>query len=94
MYHLVVPGVYTPTVSNINHATQPARKWCAFSCRAAQQTEQPSSSCYKGEDKTLGQFLGLDESKKVDNPALEPILGCFHSLHESKKCLPYPELIL
>jgi hypothetical protein len=40
------------------------------------QTEQ-LSSCYKGEDKTLGQFLGLDESKKADNPALETILGCF-----------------
>jgi hypothetical protein len=34
------------------------------------------SSCYKGEDKTLGQFSGLDESKKADNPALETILGC------------------
>jgi hypothetical protein len=26
---------------------------------------------YKGEDKTLGQFSTLDESKKADKPALD-----------------------
>jgi hypothetical protein len=38
------------------------------------------------------QNLGLDESKKADNPALEPILGYFHSLDESQRCSPDPEL--
>jgi hypothetical protein len=36
-------------------------------------------------------FLGLDESK-ADKLTLEPILGCFHSLDESQRCLPNPEL--
>jgi hypothetical protein len=36
-------------------------------------------------------FLGLDESK-ADKLTLEPILGCFHSLDESQRCLPDPEL--
>jgi hypothetical protein len=56
------------------------------------RTEQ-LSSCYKGEDKTLVQFSSLDKSKKADNPALEPILGCFHNLDESQRRSPYPELI-
>jgi hypothetical protein len=34
----------------------------------------------------------LDESKKADNPALEPILGYFHSLDESQRCSLDPEL--
>jgi hypothetical protein len=50
-----------------------------------------SSSCYKGKDKTLGQFSGLDESK-VDKLTLEPILGCFHGPDESQRCSPDPEL--
>jgi hypothetical protein len=33
-------------------------------------------------------FSGLDESK-VDKLTLEPILGCFHGLDESQRCLPY-----
>jgi hypothetical protein len=33
----------------------------------------------------------LDESK-ADKLTLEPILGCFHSLNESQRCSPYPEL--
>jgi hypothetical protein len=36
-------------------------------------------------------FLGLDESK-ADKLTLKPILGCFHSLDESQRCLPDPEL--
>jgi hypothetical protein len=36
-------------------------------------------------------FLGLDESK-ADKLTLEPILGCFHSMDESQRCSPYPEL--
>jgi hypothetical protein len=36
-------------------------------------------------------FLGLDESK-ADRPTLEPILGCFHGLDESRRCSTYPEL--
>jgi hypothetical protein len=36
-------------------------------------------------------FSGLDKSK-ADKLTLEPILGCFHSLDESQKCLPYPGL--
>jgi hypothetical protein len=38
-------------------------------------------------------FLGLDESK-ANKLTLEPILGCFHSLDESQRCLPDPELFL
>jgi hypothetical protein len=68
------------------------QKWCTFSCKAAQRIKQPSSSCYKGEDKTLGQFSDLDESKKAGNPALELSLGCFHGLDESQRCSPYPGL--
>jgi hypothetical protein len=33
----------------------------------------------------------LDESK-ADRLTLEFILGCFHSLDESQRCSPYPEL--
>jgi hypothetical protein len=33
----------------------------------------------------------LDESK-AGKPTLEPILGYFHSLDESQRCLPDPEL--
>jgi hypothetical protein len=33
----------------------------------------------------------LDESK-ADKPTLEPILGCPHSLDESQRCSPDPEL--
>jgi hypothetical protein len=33
----------------------------------------------------------LDESK-ADRPTLEPILGCFHDLDESRRCLTYPGL--
>jgi hypothetical protein len=36
-------------------------------------------------------FSSLDECK-ADKLTLEPILGCFHSLDESKKCFPYPGL--
>jgi hypothetical protein len=36
-------------------------------------------------------FLGLDESK-ADKLTLEPILGCFHSMDESQRCSPFPEL--
>jgi hypothetical protein len=34
---------------------------------------------------------GLDESK-ADKLTLESILGCFHSLDESQRCSPDPEL--
>jgi hypothetical protein len=34
----------------------------------------------------------LNESKKADNPALEPILGCFHSLDQSQRHSTYPGL--
>jgi hypothetical protein len=33
----------------------------------------------------------LDESK-ADKLTLSPILGCFHSLDESQRCLSVPEL--
>jgi hypothetical protein len=33
----------------------------------------------------------LDESK-ANRSTLEPILGCFHGLNESQRCLTYPEL--
>jgi hypothetical protein len=33
----------------------------------------------------------LDESK-VDKPTLEPVLGYFHGLDESQRCLTYPGL--
>jgi hypothetical protein len=33
----------------------------------------------------------LDESK-TDKLTLEPIMGCFHSLYESKRRSPNPEL--
>jgi hypothetical protein len=33
----------------------------------------------------------LDESK-ADEPTLEPILGYFHDLDESRRCLTYPGL--
>jgi hypothetical protein len=36
-------------------------------------------------------FSGLDESK-ADRLTLETILGCFYSLDESQRCLPYPKL--
>jgi hypothetical protein len=36
-------------------------------------------------------FSSLDESKD-DRLTLEPILGYFHGLDESQRCLPYPEL--
>jgi hypothetical protein len=36
-------------------------------------------------------FSGLDESK-TDKLTLEPILGCFHGLDESQRCLIDPEL--
>jgi hypothetical protein len=36
-------------------------------------------------------FLGLDESK-ADRPILKPILGCFHGLDESQRCLTCPGL--
>jgi hypothetical protein len=36
-------------------------------------------------------FSGLDESK-ADRPTLEPILGCFHVLDESRGCSTYPGL--
>jgi hypothetical protein len=36
-------------------------------------------------------FVGLDESK-ADKLTLKPILGYFHSLDESQRCSPYPEL--
>jgi hypothetical protein len=36
-------------------------------------------------------FSGLDESK-ADKLTLEPTLGCFHSLDESQKYSPDPEL--
>jgi hypothetical protein len=38
------------------------------------------------------QNLGFDESKKADNLALEPILGCFHNLDENQRCSLDPEL--
>jgi hypothetical protein len=37
-------------------------------------------------------FLGLDESK-ADKLILKPILGCFYSLNESKRCSFDPELL-
>jgi hypothetical protein len=36
-------------------------------------------------------FSGLDESK-ADKLTLKSISGCFHSLDESHRCSPYPEL--
>jgi hypothetical protein len=68
------------------------QKWCTFSYRAAQQTKQLSSSCYKGKDKTFEQFSSLNESKDADKPTLEPILGCFHGPNESQRRSPYLEL--
>jgi hypothetical protein len=42
--------------------------------------------------KTLGQLSGFDK-KKADMPTLEPILGCFHDLDESRGCSTYPGLL-
>jgi hypothetical protein len=36
-------------------------------------------------------FSGLDKSK-ANKLTLKPILGCFHSLDESQRCSPDPEL--
>jgi hypothetical protein len=36
-------------------------------------------------------FSGLDESK-ADKLTLEPILGYFYGLDESRRCSPYPRL--
>jgi hypothetical protein len=36
-------------------------------------------------------FSGVDESK-ADKLTLKSILGCFHGLDESQRCLPDPEL--